>query len=203
MPGLAKWGRRADMSGVRVGDGFGEFVREVREDPEMRGGCNGRSPGSSKGTGTGIIREGGEGVIEELEDEKERERDHGGVFESSRWFALQWSSESGRTVINSLAIDKGEITWLCPVVTDSLLKQKTWGKSRGLEMGRAYLIITTDQAAPSGAESSCPQPSGIDRELLPRSPLLSPPSAVGLMAHNSLGQPNSSNFPREIPMEVI
>jgi hypothetical protein len=64
IPGMAKWGRRADTSGVRLGDGFGEFVGEAREDAEMRRGCNGRFPGSSKCTGTGIIREGG---IEERE----------------------------------------------------------------------------------------------------------------------------------------
>lgn len=58
-PGLAKWGRRADTSGVRLGDGFGELVGETREDPEMRRECDGRFPGSSAETGTGIIKKGG------------------------------------------------------------------------------------------------------------------------------------------------
>lgn len=56
MPGLAKWGRRAETSGVRPADAFGDLSGESREDPEMRSGrSGGRLPGSRKGTGTGII----------------------------------------------------------------------------------------------------------------------------------------------------
>lgn len=58
MPGLAKCGRRADMSGVMLGDGLGEIVGDAREEPEMRRGCSGRFPGSSGRTGTGITQGG-------------------------------------------------------------------------------------------------------------------------------------------------
>ena len=57
-PGLAKCGRRADTSGVRPAEGFGNFDVEPMEDPEMRRGCNGCCAGSRKGTGGGMIREG-------------------------------------------------------------------------------------------------------------------------------------------------
>ena len=57
MPGLAKCERRADISGAELADDFGDLGEEVGEDPEMRRGCNGRFPGSRKGTGTGIICE--------------------------------------------------------------------------------------------------------------------------------------------------
>jgi hypothetical protein len=59
MPGLAKCWRRADISGVELGDDLGGLDWEVGEDPEMRRGCNGRFPGSRKGTGMGIIQERG------------------------------------------------------------------------------------------------------------------------------------------------
>lgn len=55
MPGLAKYGRRADTSGVRPADDFGDLDVESRDDPEMRRGRSGRCPGSRKGTGTGMI----------------------------------------------------------------------------------------------------------------------------------------------------
>lgn len=59
MPGLAKCGRRAEISGVRLADDFGDLDGEDMGDPEMRRGCNGRFTGSRKGIGTGIIQERG------------------------------------------------------------------------------------------------------------------------------------------------
>jgi hypothetical protein len=59
MPGLAKCGRRADTSGVRPAEDFGGLDEEIREDPELSGGRGGRFPGSRKGTGTGMMQEGG------------------------------------------------------------------------------------------------------------------------------------------------
>ena len=55
MPGLAKWGRRAETSGDKLEDDLGNFAGEAGEDPEMRRCCNVRFPGSSRGTGTGIV----------------------------------------------------------------------------------------------------------------------------------------------------
>ena len=81
MPGLAKCGRRADISGVRLADDFGDLDWEVMEDPGMRRGCNGRFPGSRKGTGTGIIQErGGEEEGERDQEVRVREREDMGVF---------------------------------------------------------------------------------------------------------------------------
>lgn len=75
MPGLAKYGRRADTSGVGVADGFGDLDGEVRGDPEMRRGCIGRFPGSRIGTGTGIVQEKRIDWECEGEDQRERERE--------------------------------------------------------------------------------------------------------------------------------
>ena len=130
MPGLAKWGRRADTSGARLGGSFGEFVREVLDDPEMRRGCSGRFPGSSVGTGTGMTGGSGRG---NSEDESKRKRGHGGAFESLLWsgrakvvepFSTHWLWTRGES--HALLRRNGQLA----------LKQKMRGTSRGLEMAR-------------------------------------------------------------------
>lgn len=78
MPGLAKWGRRAETSGVRPADDFGDLDGESGEDAEMMRGRSGRFPGSRKGTGTGMVRERGIGGGGS-EGESERRGGHGCV----------------------------------------------------------------------------------------------------------------------------
>ena len=94
MPGLAKCGRRADTSGVRPPDDFRDLDVEVREDPEIRRGCNWCFPGSSKETGTGIIQERGVDVERRSEGEEKRKRGHGCVLENRRGLppARKWST---------------------------------------------------------------------------------------------------------------
>ena len=110
MPGLAKWGRRAEISGVKPVEDFENLDWGARGDPGMRRGCNGPFPGSRGGIGAGMVEEGE--WMEEDQRAKAREGEDMGVFEKvegvryplvkRKWSNPHWAVDKGNHMSSSI-----------------------------------------------------------------------------------------------------